>query len=296
MSINYPCRPLIVMKPLANMFIAIEDYLADPSRERLEALKYLSFQLMNEAHQQAKTKFPDKKIAADHYHPLLQALIFEQAEQAYSESTRLILNVNSATDDDPKYIFRLSQKQQLKIKDIKNLMLIEMKYSPDGLIFSYGGFIERRRLSQFDYCDGAEALIRNYNTSLRLKIRNLKERGYEDAAKVLQQAHEDINRLCKDYCQEGSNQNVLQQQVKDILFKVKNNPLIQKDRQEDHQEHHSVKKFLANFIFALSMVGLIYLAKSSKERGSFWYQPITATENLVGSFINDLPSIKPKPY
>lgn len=276
------------MKLLANMFIAIEDYLADPSLKRLDALKYLSFELMKEAYEQAKTKFPDRKIVADDYHPLLKELILEQAVQAYSQSTRLIQNNEPATNTDPEYIFRLSQKQQLKIKDIKDSMLREMRLSPEGLIFSYCRFIERRRSSNFKYCDGVEALIRKHNTSLRLKICNLEERGYQDAAKLLQQAHEAINGLCKHYCQGSPDQDELQQQAKDILIEVKNNPLI--------QEHHGVKQFLTNFIFGLSIIGLVYLATTGKDRGSFWYRPTTATENLVGNFINDLPSIEPQPY
>ena len=54
-----------------NIFLMIEEYLAHPSRQLASQIKQYSHDLTNLAYEEAKVKFPGKKISADEYGPIL---------------------------------------------------------------------------------------------------------------------------------------------------------------------------------------------------------------------------------
>ena len=260
-----------------NIFLEIEHYFVAPSRESSEIIKTLSHELGKTAYEQAKEAFPNNIIiSGDDFMPFLRDLILQQAREAYSVSTRLIENAN-VTENDPAYIFRLSEAQRNVVLKLQNELLDPSSTRrPDGLIFAYVGIIDRRK-SQYKYCEGLEAAIRDQNTLLGLKADQLSANGNEKAAKILRDAHGSINELCKHYPQTKNEHSQFMAELTTILTSAKNTP--------EMKEHKPINTFICNFLFIISVVGVGYLASTANKRGTFWFQPQSDAEYQLVRFV-----------
>lgn len=267
-----------------NIFVLIERFLATSSIELGEQIKDLSHQLTNEAYEQAKKKFPGKKIGADEYAPLLLETIRLQAKEAESFSVRMIKN-NFVTksereeEKEPDFIFKVSEKEQQEVQQLFRQLLSEKKRHPEGLIFAYNGIIERRN-SIFKYCTGIEATVFNHTARLLLKAQNLIESGEDNTGQLLIKLCGDIKEKCMPNSSPNLNHHEITKDIIACLSSAKNNPRL--------QTHRGVKQMIANFILALSVVGLVYLASTAESRGTFWYRPQTDSENKICDLIDKL--------
>ena len=262
-----------------NIFLVIEHYLVAPTQALAAQIKVLSHSLANNAYQEATIKFPGKKIGADEWQPILLANIHSLVKEAFPYSTRLKRN-QKVEANDPEYIFRLSKPQQEQIYELKNDLLNQKgkdALHPDGLIYAYAGYIERRTASNFTYCDGIEASAYDHNAQLYLKAKNMTERGYDPVARVLKEACSGI----KEQLQSSSPETNKYQQITAILQQAKRAPEVQTHRGE-------VKTIIINFLLMISLVGAVFLAVTEDKRGSFWYRPNTDSENKVADFEEDL--------
>ncbi|KTC66290.1 Uncharacterised protein (plasmid) [Legionella adelaidensis] len=250
-----------------NIFLLIEEYLIYPTPQNAEALKELSHLLANKAYDEARLKFPGKKIGGDEYMPILLEHMTVYAQEASNHSTRLIRNSEVSTED-PEFIFRLSKAQRDTIYQLKGSLLNERRRRPDGLIFAFNGFIERRK-SQFNYCSDKEALILDLISYLGLKAQRLTEEGHVDVGALLLKARSEVDAIHKSQ----ESEQVKEKQIGDLLNDLKNNPQI--------KHHRGIKKILTNFLIALTGVGLVYLAATAKSRQSFWYHPQTQIESDI---------------
>ena len=126
--------------------------------------------------------------------------------------------------------------------------------------------------SNFDYCEGQEASIRDQNTLLRLKAEDLRRRGYEDAAKVLSSAHERVSFLCKNYPQNHKEHRSAMMQITVALGHAKES--------DEVKNHRSVGDFIGDFMQVVRGAGFGDVSPSEK-RSSFWYQRPTNIENKL---------------
>ncbi|GGI83994.1 hypothetical protein [Legionella impletisoli] len=273
--------------PTENIFLLLERYLTTPGESLKEHLNNLSHDLANQAYQEAERLYPDKnKIGADEYMPILREMIQKQAQEAYEYSTRLIQN-EQVTDEDPEYLFKVTEKQKEVVKTLYEELMREKRRRPDGLIFAYHGYIERRKplnpslsRSQFDYCDEQDAVIYDRNAALYQKARHLHERGHPEAADVLFSVSHDIKAVCNEHKSFFKNKPDVITQIATILDTAKNEDAI--------KQHRGAKKMIVNFLLAMSVVGLIYLSATTKTRGTFWYRPATDSESKVEEFAEKL--------
>jgi hypothetical protein len=260
----------------ANLYLAIEAYLAQPNKSNAEIIKNLSHALTNQAYENARVRFPAKRIGADEYAPILLEMIQQQAREALPYSTRIVPNTQGITSIDPQFIFKLSKEQQLKVRHMLTDMLSDANHRhPDGLIYAYDGVIERQASSQYTYCEGVEATIYDYTSKLFEKAVDLQNRGYIEASNVLFRTVFDINIICNQKSK-LEKQDLELQQIDELLSAAKKAPAL--------QEHHGVKQILENFILAISVVGLFYLAATANQRGTFWYRPNTGSEDLLEEY------------
>lgn len=261
----------------SNLFLVIEQYLATFDSGLEQRIKQLSHEYRQEAFALAELKFPGKSIAADEWQPLLLDKIKQLADEAAPYSMRLMQNNQKVTPTDPLYIFKLGPAEQAKILAINSKLLeAKSKLKPDGLIFTYAGYIERYK-SQFAYISNTEMQIYRNNSLLLLKASKLKEKGASAAAGVLEVAYSDIATLMKSY---STNETDCVSQVVAVLQEAQKN--------EELQTHSRVKKFITNFLIAISGIGLLVLAVSAKNRDSFWYHPETSGQALVRGFADGL--------
>ena len=262
-----------------NIFLAIESHLAAPSKQSSDRIKDLSHKLGEIAFEQAKKAYPNKdKISGDDFMPFLKENILDQARLAFNVSARLIKNTTKVTEEDPEFIFRLSEDQKKSVLNIQTeLLSSNSKRRPDGLIFAYVGFIERRK-SAFSYCTQLEASIRDHNILLRLKANDLRSRGYHAAANILSNTNKSIKELCKDYPQTNAEHSQFISTLNALLIRAKESPEL--------KENLPVSEFIRNFLLVISVVGLGYLAGTARERGTFWYQPNADTKNQLERFVN----------
>jgi len=265
---------------MTNIFLAIETYLSDPSSKNAEKIKNLSQVIHDETNQQALAKYKKPFISGDEFMPILLETIQRHAEEAYPLSTRFIQN-DHQTNNDPAYIFRVTKKQALQINQLAGELLSEKGRSPHAVIFAYAGFIERRN-STFSYCGPEEALLRDNNSLLKGQVERLTEGGHHHAASILERIYKQTQELCRDLSSEACAQ--IKGVVRNLVNHAKGLPAI--------QEHRGAKEFLVNFLFALSGVGLIYLAATTNSRNAFWYRPQTKSENILANMATDL---SPKP-
>ena len=91
-----------------NIFLLIEQYLADPSEELENKIERSSQALTRSAFNIAKEKFPMKDIGSDEWWPVLSDQIELRAVEAASHSGRLVSNTAEITFNDPGFIFKLS--------------------------------------------------------------------------------------------------------------------------------------------------------------------------------------------
>lgn len=266
-----------------NIFIVIENYLAEPTAQLAEKIKLLSSQLKEEAVKKATALHPGKTIGGDEYQVILIENIAKLARDAASCSVRFIDNTNE-TPEDPLLIFKLNKDEQQKIHQLIGLLLINKKHAPDGLIFAYHGYIERQKTSRFSYCEHSEALIRKNNTLLRNKSQSLEERNQPEAAKILKQASVDIHTLCNGYFMNKAPDEPLSPEfiknIARILSTAKEEPAIKA------VSDWGIKQIIANFLLCLTTLGLglIYLAATQHTRGAFWYRPHTDSELTIEAF------------
>ncbi|MCL9683585.1 hypothetical protein [Legionella maioricensis] len=270
-----------------NMFLMIEEYLAHPSKKLASKIKQFSHDLTNLAYEEAKTKFPPgKKIGADEYAPIILEKIEAQAEEAMSYSIRMIRNgaYDPETDDiDKPYIFKVSKDQQEKVRELTDQLMSEKKH-PEGLIFAFGGYIERRSASKFSHLEGKEATAYDHNAKLYLKAKELVERGeYQVAGIVMQGCNQIKSELNSSLDQQQKFSN-----IKHILIELRDNPRVQEHR-------GTLKTIIVNFLLMASGVGSIYLAATMEQRGSFFYRPQTDTENKAEDFEKDMDKEGPTP-
>lgn len=259
-----------------NIFLAIEDYLADPNDNAAQRIKTLSTLFYYDVVREIKTAYPNKKeIGGDDTMQLILQKLQASAKSAYdnSMSSRFMAN-NDITDHDREFIFRLTKAQQQSISKIMAELQHENLDYSHGISLAWGYFIERHK-SNFNYCDGLEATTRDNNTMLRLQAEELSRRGYHEAARVLWDAHKKINVLCKEYPQPGVSNTHFMAKVAAVLTDAKNAPGI--------KEQHEIKRFLTNFLYLISVVGLGYLAVTANRRHSFWVPPNKA-EAKLGDF------------
>lgn len=270
---------------MANIFFAIETYLAQPNRKTLQQLKQTSHSLTAVATQNARNTYghrvghPNAEELGDAFIELVK----QQAEERALMSPRFIAN-----DDDPKshmdedLIFTISENHIKEMNRIIRQLISDRKqsYKPEILLFAIGLYAERREESNFDYCDNLVDVILNHSMLLELKALELKDRKCYELAEQLdncvREIKEDLNQYLID-----DNQVRLKTTITERITNLKINPLV--------QTHRGLKQKLTNFIMALSIVGLIYLASTSNQRGSFWYRVHTNTENQLEKFENSIP-------
>jgi hypothetical protein len=273
-----------------NLFVLIEHYLADPSDEIAQKIKQLSHDLTNEAYEAAKKKFPNKvktdpwgrtipTIGGDEYSPILMDSMLEQAKEGMSFSTRLMNNENydeTYFATERPYLFKISKSEQLLIKNLLGEMLIQtgkQALHSQGLVFAYDGYIERQSKGRFNYVEGRESSVYEHNAKLYLKAMQLAQRGEIIAASILTEGCDQIKAEMMSCKSENGKCN----RIKSILIGLQNNPII--------QEHRGfLKSVITNFLLVISGVGALYLAATSRDRGSFFYRPSTDTCNQVNHF------------
>lgn len=281
-----------------NIFLAIEHYLASPTPSAINRIKNLSHSLTNTAFENAKSALaPNAQIGADEYHPRLKQIIDEQAESAFPLSMRLIKNEDTVNEQDPTFIFKLSALQFDKIRQIKAQMLGSNMH-PDGLIFAIGGYIERleqelssngdeeyndqpQEPSKYSYCEGIEAIVYDNNALLQQKSLDLTNRKYENAANILTATCLTIKQQCGLNTHFNDNPSALKE-IRLALNTASENEIL--------GTHRGTKELFVNFLCAISIFGLVYLASTAHTRGSFWYHPNTDTQNKLGAFYNELPN------
>ncbi|WED43706.1 hypothetical protein [Legionella cardiaca] len=238
-------------------------------------------------------QFINHLIDANAWMPILKDTIEDQAQKALSlGSGRLIKNESfqqrNKDNEDAPYIFRVSESEAQKVKTIISEMTGEAKITnqrPDGLIFSYSGYVERRKNSQFQYADDMEIKIRKHVALLELKVQNLEKRKHKDPADILRNTQQKIAAICQETNAEAKSGFTADQlsRISTALTEARKSPVIQAHRGD-------AKQILANFLYAISIVGLVYLKATSSQRGSFWYRTNTDTEDKLDAFKKDLPS------
>lgn len=268
-----------------NIFVLIEEYLNKPSTELANKIKQLSHQLTNESFEKAKIKFPNKiktdaqgnkipNIGADEYAPILLDDIKAQAEEAMAFSIRMVKNnapEENINQNDKQFIFRLNTRQKAAVHGLIGELLNQSTLHPDGLIFAYDGYIERRGISTFKYLEGIEAGAYDYCTKLYLKAKELEQRGKQDVALIIYAACEDIK---TDLATQDPDR---MHRIRTTLTHLEQHPKIQEHR-------GSLKTLIINFLLLVSVVGALYLAATTQQRGTFFYRPQTDTEVQVKSF------------
>ena len=262
-----------------NIFAMVEEYLAHPSKKLATQIKQYSHDLTNQAYEEAKQKFPGKKISADEYGPIILQKIEDQAKEAMSYSTRMIVNesyTKQSDDIDKPYIFKISKEQQQTVRGLIDQSMDE-KMHPEGLISAFGDYMERRLASKISHLEGTEAAAYDHNAKLYLKAKELVGRGEHEVAGIVAQGCDQIKSeltSSQDADQKFGN-------IKDVLVGIRENPKV--------QEHRGLlKTVLTNFLLIVSGVGGIYLAATAEKRGSFFYRPQTDTENKAEDFEKDM--------
>jgi hypothetical protein len=265
---------------LPNIFLLIEKYLANPTKKYAEKIKHFSHEITNDAYESAKTKFSGKRIGADEYSLILMDAIAKQAEDALNCSARLITNSSVSKEDPTKFIFKINKEDQQKIKALIGEMLQGGKNSrhPDGLIFAYDGYIERRKTSHFKYCDDREDLVYKNNVNLTLKSFQLEADGSYKEAEKLRNACSDIKNIC---CK---NTKRLEKCDLDAIYTVLEDTIAKPEM----KVHRGIKEIVLNFMIAVTGIGLLYLANTAESRGSFWYHPNTDREQKIMDFEKDV--------
>lgn len=241
-----------------NIFMSIENYLAKPDDDMLNQLKNCFNTLANAADVEDRVK--------------------EMAMQAFSESSRLVLNPqlmeskteNGASRADSPYIFRLTPLEEQKIETILSDLAQNTKKPPvniDGLKHAVAGYFLRTPDSQFQYCNSIEAVIRKHTSIMRLKAEELHEREEVDAYTVLHNAHATIAKICQDVPL-SSNIGFTQEQL-DTIAKC----LAEASESPHIQSQHPVteKQVLHTFLRLLSSFGVLGLALTASKRGPFWH-------------------------
>ncbi|MFI4919489.1 MAG: hypothetical protein ACHP65_08030 [Legionellales bacterium] len=259
-----------------NIFLVIECYLVTPTDVLAAKIKALSHSLTKEAYAQAKIKFAHKKIGADEYGIILLDNIEKSAEKALQFSTRLIKN-EQVSPNDPACIFKISSAQQIQIRSLIGQLLGQQGSNychPDGLIFAYDGYIERRMSSNFSYCEGIEAVVYDHNAQLSLKARSLLAGGHDEAALILSNVCSNINQAARSFSTADSS---CWSRLNSLLAAAKQNPRL--------LPHSDVQQIMANLLRVTSDIGLAPLASI---RGSFWHHPNTNSENTLDGLTTDL--------
>lgn len=215
------------------------------------------------------------------------AIIQEQAETAFDFSTRLIQN-DTVTDEDPPYIFKVSEKEERLIHTLKAIFLwgATNHSSPDGLIFSYNAFIERTDQSIYAYCNNLEQLIYKNNSLLHMKACDLQKRGDHQEATALLEICSEIKNLC--------NQNQASVGDKNTVYQI-NNILQQGSQRAEINNHKGLKEILVNCMISFSIIGLAYLAATTNQRDSFWYKTNTDRRNKIEYFSQDIQPLSGNP-
>lgn len=272
-----------------NIFVLIEEYLNRPSTELANKIKQHSHQLTNDAFEKAKIKFPNKiktdaqgnkipNIGADEYAPILLDDIKIQAEEATALSIRMAKNnvsEENITKDDKQFIFRLNADQKASIHRLIGELLKQSTLHPDGLIFAYDGYIERRGSTRFKYLEGIEADAYDFCTKLYLKAKELERRAEHEVAEVIYAGCQDIK---SDLATQDPER---MQRIRKTLTNLEQNEKIQEHR-------GSLKTIIINFLLLVSIVGALYLAATTQQRGAFFYRPQTDTELQVKSFDHEI--------
>lgn len=263
-----------------NIFLLIEKYLANPTKECAEKIKRFSHDITNDAYEEAKVKFPDKKIGADEYSLILMDKIAKQAEDSFSCSARLIKNNSLSKQDQTKFIFKINKKDQEKIKALIGEILNGGKKlrHPDGLIFAYDGYIERTKASRFKYCDDTEELVYKNNVNLQLKSFELEADGSDKEAELLHKVCFDIKNIC------NTNINGVAKKDLDSIYLILEDTIAK----PEVREHRGIGEVFINFMIAITGIGLFYLANTAKSRNSFWYHPNTDREQRIMDFKKDV--------
>ncbi|KTD79365.1 hypothetical protein [Legionella waltersii] len=282
------------LKMNKNIFVLIEQYLAEPSDELVQKIKRLSHDLTNQAYEAAKKKFPLKvktdpfgrsipNIGGDEYNPILMENMIEQAKEGMSFSTRLMNNNSyeeSRSATERPYLFKISKSEQLLVKNLIGEMLSQVgkqALHPEGLVFAYDGYIERQSKGRFNYVEGRESSVYEHNAKLYLKAMRLAQRGEITAASILTEGCDQIKAAMLMSKPEVYKCNV----IKSVLLGLQNNQIL--------QEHRGfLKSVITNFLLIISGVGAVYLAATANDRGTFFYHPNTDTCNQVSDFENQL--------
>lgn len=300
-----------------NIFLAIEQYLAEPTEELAKTIAELSNQIDTEIFLDFKKEtksrirnyefwkvtdemylqdFALAKIEnQDNYLCRVHDKLNELAKEALPYSVRLFERNQTATD--PKYIFRVTKEQAEKIaflqlkmaKDVINFTYPHKgtfeRFSTNGLNGAFADYIQRKADSGFDYCKGSVASIYDQTVLLHQKAKKLAEKEHDNASKILVDTCSQI-KLILETCvssDDGGHTKTIQNNLPNLkdrlpdIIKILNNA--QKD--PEIQQHRGVKKILMNFLLCLSVLGAICIYVNT---GSLFYRPQTKTEEQLKKF------------
>ena len=231
-----------------NIFVFIDRYLANPSEQYAKKITELSNSIVKKAYEEADIKNQDRSI-------ILAQRIKEMAEIAESYSMRMVIN-KSGSEKTANFILKTDDEQQQQLKKLLN-----KEFNP-----------------VFQCSKGKEAAVYNHNAQLFLKAKNLAERGHPDVAKILRDFCRQIKTILSSRSKTEKDEEEKYTKINSLLLQTKDNPLIQKHR-------GSLKTLLLNFLLILSGVGALFLLATTETRNSFFYRPVTDTENKIEHFM-----------
>lgn len=267
----------------SNLFLLIEMYLAKPTSILADKIKNKSHVMTDEAYEQAKKDNPGKNIGADEYGLILLDNIALQIAEAYPYSARIVTNNALVEGIDPLYIVKVNRQEQQQINALIGELLQDKaipKRHPDGLIFAFDKYIERQRASAIAHTVGKEDIVYRHNGLLFAKACELRARGDHLSATILF----DTVAVLKEQCDMGLDFNdpYSLRPIVNQLMAAQNTP--------EMKEHKGYKHLFINFLLALSVGGLVYLAVTAEKRQTFWLHVPTKREEGLMDFSHELQS------